>query len=402
VINQWLISNESGNVYDYCEGQKPHADEAVTRLEPKSLTLLTILATSQNEVVNKEDIIRQLSPSGVMSDEALIRSISRLRKALHDDPKAPAIIETIPKRGYKLIAANKQWISFENESNAALNVNAKSTQNKHTRSIALVALAAIFIVTVTISFYLPYTTVQSDANVTSLEQADNFYAKMTRQGNENAYALYQNTIANEPNSARAHAGLANSLVQQVIRWQQPNAPRDSLREAIEQGITTTEQAKKRLSRAYQLASRAVAIAPKSSDAHKALGFVYSAQGAYKLAQKSYQTALEIDSNNWAVHINLGELMEIQGNLRTALPNYENAFHSMASVYRDQSAKVQPWYDNLSATIATKPKYPGPKRLSLSLMAMPDSSMCASSILDNSFRLLNFSCIAVLFSRNSVI
>ena len=38
-----------------------------------------------------------------MSDAVLTRCISVLRKAFDDDPKAPRVIETIPKRGYRLL-----------------------------------------------------------------------------------------------------------------------------------------------------------------------------------------------------------------------------------------------------------------------------------------------------------
>ncbi len=39
-----------------------------------------------------------------MTDDALTYTISELRKALGDDAKAPRFIQTIPKKGYRLIA----------------------------------------------------------------------------------------------------------------------------------------------------------------------------------------------------------------------------------------------------------------------------------------------------------
>ncbi len=40
----------------------------------------------------------------IVGDEALTQSVIKLRRALGDDPRAPSYIETISKRGYRLIA----------------------------------------------------------------------------------------------------------------------------------------------------------------------------------------------------------------------------------------------------------------------------------------------------------
>jgi hypothetical protein len=43
-------------------------------------------------------------PGVVVGDEALSQAVTKLRKALGDDVRAPTYIETISKRGYRLIA----------------------------------------------------------------------------------------------------------------------------------------------------------------------------------------------------------------------------------------------------------------------------------------------------------
>ena len=74
-----------------------------TRLEPKMVEVLVCLAENPGETVSKEQLIRKVWGDTFVTDDVLIRSISELRKALEDDPKAPRVIETIPKKGYRLL-----------------------------------------------------------------------------------------------------------------------------------------------------------------------------------------------------------------------------------------------------------------------------------------------------------
>ena len=54
-------------------------------------------------VVSKEKLIGEVWADTFVGDDVLTRCISDLRRALEDDPKAPRVIETIPKRGYRLL-----------------------------------------------------------------------------------------------------------------------------------------------------------------------------------------------------------------------------------------------------------------------------------------------------------
>jgi eukaryotic-like serine/threonine-protein kinase len=77
-------------------------------LEPKMMEVLVCLAEKQGEVISKEQLIRAVWPNTFVTDDVLTRCISELRKAFQDDPKEPQIIQTIPKRGYRLVAEVKQ------------------------------------------------------------------------------------------------------------------------------------------------------------------------------------------------------------------------------------------------------------------------------------------------------
>ena len=78
-----------------------------TRLEPKLMQVLVLLAKHQGEVVAKEALFQAVWPDTFVGDEVLSGTISELRRALGDDPKVPRYIQTIPKGGYRLIASVK-------------------------------------------------------------------------------------------------------------------------------------------------------------------------------------------------------------------------------------------------------------------------------------------------------
>jgi TolB-like protein/Tfp pilus assembly protein PilF len=74
------------------------------RIEPKAMEVLMALAGRAGEVVSREALLTEVWPGVVVGDEALTQCIIKLRRALGDNPKKPAYIETISKRGYRLIA----------------------------------------------------------------------------------------------------------------------------------------------------------------------------------------------------------------------------------------------------------------------------------------------------------
>jgi len=73
------------------------------RVEPKVMEVLVCLASYRGETVRKETILTVVWPDTFVSDDALVRSISELRRLFEDDAREPRFIETIPKRGYRLI-----------------------------------------------------------------------------------------------------------------------------------------------------------------------------------------------------------------------------------------------------------------------------------------------------------
>ena len=81
------------------------ADDRPLQLSPKILDLLRLLASRPSQLVTKEDILRELWPDVAVTDNAITQAVSELRQALGDDATAPRFVQTVPRRGYRFIAA---------------------------------------------------------------------------------------------------------------------------------------------------------------------------------------------------------------------------------------------------------------------------------------------------------
>lgn len=77
----------------------------VVKLEPRVAELLLFMAMRPGESISRSNLMDALWPNMVVGDEALSNAVNKLRKALGDDHHDPLFIETIPKVGYRLIAA---------------------------------------------------------------------------------------------------------------------------------------------------------------------------------------------------------------------------------------------------------------------------------------------------------
>src|SRR5215813_5220218 len=80
---------------------------ATVRLTPRAFQTLLVLVRNASQVVDKEQLLKEVWPDVFVEEGSLSRNIYELRKALGDDPAEPRYIETIPKRGYRFIAPVK-------------------------------------------------------------------------------------------------------------------------------------------------------------------------------------------------------------------------------------------------------------------------------------------------------
>jgi TolB-like protein/DNA-binding winged helix-turn-helix (wHTH) protein/Tfp pilus assembly protein PilF len=82
-----------------------HNGSDVVKLPPQAMSVLTYLATRPMRVISRDEIENIVWEGRTVGYDTLTGTMFKLRKALGDDPKHPEIIETIPKRGYRLLIA---------------------------------------------------------------------------------------------------------------------------------------------------------------------------------------------------------------------------------------------------------------------------------------------------------
>ena len=77
------------------------------KLQEQPLRILEMLLARPGQLVTRDELRIRLWPSDtfVDFDHGLNKAINKLREALGDSADAPRFIETVPKRGYRLIEA---------------------------------------------------------------------------------------------------------------------------------------------------------------------------------------------------------------------------------------------------------------------------------------------------------
>lgn len=94
-LGQWLVRPSLNTVSH---------NGASFRVEPKVMAVLMCLAHHPGEPVPKEQLLKTVWADTFVTDDVLTRSISELRRVFEDDAKDSRFIQTIPRRGYRLVA----------------------------------------------------------------------------------------------------------------------------------------------------------------------------------------------------------------------------------------------------------------------------------------------------------
>src|SRR5258708_6881786 len=81
-----------------------YRESEVVPLTPKATELLVLFLHHPGQVLSREQILEAVWPGVYVDDHALSVQIRDIRKALGDDPKSPAFIETRHRMGYSFLA----------------------------------------------------------------------------------------------------------------------------------------------------------------------------------------------------------------------------------------------------------------------------------------------------------
>jgi DNA-binding winged helix-turn-helix (wHTH) protein/tetratricopeptide (TPR) repeat protein len=248
------------------------------QLEPKVMEVLAFLAGRQGEVVSKEDLMREVWEGRFVSDDVVWRSIGELRRALGDETRK-AVIQTIPKRGYRLIAPPPP-------------LSAPQAPRPHLIPRSL--LAAAFLLGFGSLALVLLVSARRTHGPAAQPPATNpaahdtylkalwFLNRGTPDDLRRSVPAFEEAVALDPRSARAHAGLADALHLFALFGVLP--PREAY------------------PRAEAEARKALELDPGLADTHATLGsilFRYHRDGT--AAEAEFRRALALNPGSATVH-----------------------------------------------------------------------------------------------------
>jgi DNA-binding winged helix-turn-helix (wHTH) protein/Flp pilus assembly protein TadD len=234
--------------------------------------VLLHLLERHGAVVAQEDLLRDVWKDIHVVPGALARTISLLRTALDDDAYHPSYIETVPKRGYRLIAEVEELPPLR----------------RHAPAARLLAAAATVIVLV---FLVDQSSIRTQADWAWK------FDHQSRAGNETAFEHYSRAVDQDPASAEAHAGLATVFV--FRSHYLPERDRWS-------------------AAAVESANRALSLDERSAAAARAAGMAYLEVGELAEAEAHFRRALDLRPDDHNTPLNLAWTLTMTGNAEAAV------------------------------------------------------------------------------------
>ena len=100
-VGAWRVDPRAGQISQQGE---------VVRVEARTMKLLLCLAERAGEVVSVEELLDQVWSGVVVTPDSVYQAVASLRRLLGDDAKQPAYIATVPRLGYRMVAAVSPWV----------------------------------------------------------------------------------------------------------------------------------------------------------------------------------------------------------------------------------------------------------------------------------------------------
>ena len=136
-------------------------------------------------------------------------------------------------------------------------------------------------------------------------QAFELFNRLTKEGNAQARKILEEAIALDPEYSRLYMGLAITHIYDV--W-----------------FGTTESPEQSLTRAFELAQKAISLDDSNAAAYSVLGQVYAMKRQYDQAIAECERAVSLDPNSAENLMRLGTVLNYAGRAGEAIPYLQNA------------------------------------------------------------------------------
>lgn len=282
----------------------------LVRIQQQPFELLKALIERPNTIVTRDDLRRRLWASDVVVDfdQALNKSVTKLRDALGDSAASPRFVETIPKRGYRFLAAvtivellaASQTKTVEPALSPTPAVPPTAWQPPMVISVVTVLGLVLALLTVgpwrrkAEPAMPPAIAAFVDPQTTDLYARGRLALSRRSEGSlRSATGLFGNAVALDPGYSPAYVGLADAW--SLLSSYGSEDPQIAMR------------------RARDYANRALAIDPESAEAHASLGrTTMLADWDWQTAEWHFRRAIEIRPNYSTAHQWYANLLSATG------------------------------------------------------------------------------------------
>jgi DNA-binding winged helix-turn-helix (wHTH) protein/Flp pilus assembly protein TadD len=260
-------------------------DGELLPMPPKVVDTLIVLVEHAGKVVDKDTLMHSVWPDTAVVESSLTRNISLLRKALAQDGNGETIIQTVSRRGYRFLPPVET--ADENDERirlpgARLDPAVAGTAAGATPPLrrALALASAALVIAAIVGAFLTAGPLSTPDRGEVLTEAEREYVlgrhslnKIEPAHVERALKRFQKAAELNPDSALAHAGIADSHVL-MIQLATPRA--------------------NSLSEARWAARRAIALDPNLAPPRVSLGYVAAMSGLdLASARREFERAAEI-------------------------------------------------------------------------------------------------------------
>ena len=248
-------------------------------LPPKAVDTLFLLVQNAGDVVDKQYLLHSVWPGVFLAESSLTKNVSMIRKVLDEGNPGDSAIQTVSKRGYKLNVPVERCDSHvEHPPDASVRPPAPPKSPPRLPAPILAGIALLIALPLALVLYPS----RQDPADRLLTDADREYligrymwSKFDRSEVQKALERFQRAVELAPDSALAHAGLADTYTSSAI---------------LAVGPATAN-----LSRARAAAERAVALDPNLARPHVSLGYVrIMADFDWKASEAEFRRAIQLD------------------------------------------------------------------------------------------------------------
>lgn len=201
-LGDFVLNRAGGYLEDATGAERP--------LRPKSYRLLEVLCERRGTLVSKDDLILEVWPDVIVSDDSLAHCVSDIRRAL--GPQAAKLLRTMPRRGYMMAAEAEP-------------ASPARPVSKSGFGLAAGLVAGLLLVAPVVWWGTPHRAPGEapGAAVTAVRQAEALLEGRDwrrRENNEQARRLLEQVVSEDPDNPGALAGLGLTywLEVQHLAW----------------------------------------------------------------------------------------------------------------------------------------------------------------------------------------